>query len=119
MSAGLVVQHVDVDLLAGSRDPNAANLMADPRNYWNVRSAFDLGPDQQLDLMLRHVGKLGQPVVPAYTSLDVRYGWHLYPGMELSLLAKNLFDRRHAEFGAAPLRSEYERSLQVKLLWRL
>ena len=119
MSAGVVVQHVDVDLLAGSRDTSTAKVMADPRNYWNLRSAFELSPDQQLDLMLRHVGKLGQPAVPAYTTLDIRYGWHLYPGLELSLLARNLFDRRHAEFSAAPLRSEYERSLQIKLLWRL
>jgi hypothetical protein len=29
-----------------------------------------------------------------------------------------LFDRAHAEYGAAPGRSVYERALLVKLVWR-
>ena len=41
------------------------------------------------------------------------------PDVELSLTASNLSDARHAEWGVAPGRAEIERSLFVKLLWRL
>ena len=39
--------------------------------------------------------------------------------MEVSLVFQNLLDREHAEFGAAPGRSEFGRSAFVKLLWKI
>jgi iron complex outermembrane receptor protein len=39
------------------------------------------------------------------------------PSLDLSLIGQNLFDPRHAEFGAAATRSEYERALAVRLVW--
>jgi iron complex outermembrane receptor protein len=40
------------------------------------------------------------------------------PGLEVSLTLQNLFDRQHAEFGAAPGRSEFGRTLFLKAVWR-
>jgi len=58
--------------------------------------------------MVRHVAPLPRPSVPGYTALDARYpGFWARP--ELALIAQNLFDRSHPEFGAAPTRSEIER----------
>jgi iron complex outermembrane receptor protein len=55
--------------------------------------------------------------VPAYTAVDLRFGWRINPGLELSLVGQNLFDPQHAEFGAAPGRSEYRRAVFAKLVW--
>jgi hypothetical protein len=37
----------------------------------------------------------------------------------VALIAQNLFDRSHPEFGAAATRSEIERGLFLKLRWSL
>jgi iron complex outermembrane receptor protein len=55
--------------------------------------------------------------VPAYTAVDLRWGWKVSREVELSLTLQNLFDPEHPEFNAAP-RSEFERGAFLKLLWR-
>ena len=55
--------------------------------------------------------------VPAYTAVDARYAWRLLDGFELSIVARTSSTRRHAEFGAAPGRSEFERSFFVQARW--
>jgi iron complex outermembrane receptor protein len=121
LSAGWVAQDVRTSLLPGSRDASGATGLAtsDPSNHWIVRSVFDLAPRQELDLTIRHTGKLERPQVPAYTTMDVRYAWKPHPGLELSVIGHNLFDPRHAEWGAAPTRSEYERALRLQAVWRM
>jgi iron complex outermembrane receptor protein len=67
--------------------------------------------------MARHVGRLPDPEVPAYTAIDARYALHLQRDLELSLTAQNLFDRRHPEVGALPARSEIGRGVFLRLKW--
>jgi hypothetical protein len=38
--------------------------------------------------------------------------------VEISIVGRNLLDRRHPEFGAAANRSELERALYAKVSWR-
>jgi iron complex outermembrane receptor protein len=116
LSAGTLLRHKDRHLKPGSLDrPPEEN---DPSNQWLLRSSLDLGPRHELDLTLRHVGKLPEPRVPAYTALDIRYGWKPTDSAELSLSARNLFDSAHGEFGPAGSRSEIERSLYLQLQLR-
>ena len=68
---------------------------------------------------MRGVGALPSPAVPAYTAVDARLGWRARRDVELSLTLRNLLDERHPEFGSAATRSEYERGLFLKLLWRM
>ena len=96
-----------------------SGLGNDPDSWWTLGSAFDLGADVELDLSARRVGALPSPAVPSYTAVDARIGWRFRPNFELSLTAANLFDPRHAEWGSVPGRAELERSLFVKLLWRM
>jgi iron complex outermembrane recepter protein len=119
LSGGGVVQRVGTSLRPGSRDLSGTTglFTSDPNHYWSVRSSYDLGDGHEFDLTLRHVGALPKPAVPAYTALDARYGWRVGPGLDLSLIAQNLFDPRHAEFGAPATRSEYDRTLAVRLVW--
>jgi iron complex outermembrane receptor protein len=120
LSAGGVVQRIRTALLAGSRDSSGATGLAngDPSNHWMLRSSYDLGPGQELDLTVRHNGALKSPAVPAYTALDLRYGWQIQRNLELSITGQNLLDRAHTEFGAGPNASVFERSVFVRLAWR-
>ena len=72
--------------------------------------------------MVRRVGsvplQVPAPPVAAYTAVDMRWGWKVNRDLELSLTLQNLFDPQHPEFNAAPARSEFERSVFLKLLWR-
>jgi iron complex outermembrane receptor protein len=65
--------------------------------------------------MVRHVGALPDPRVPSYTALDVRVGWRVAAGAEVSVAAQNLLDAAHPESGAAPGRAEVPRSVYAQL----
>lgn len=85
----------------------------DPAHQTQLRSSHTWGA-VDLDLNLRHVGRLRQPALPAYSVLDLRLGWRLQPGLELALVASNLFDRRYREFSGTGIR-EARRSLDLTL----
>ncbi|MGJ7916691.1 TonB-dependent receptor plug domain-containing protein [Massilia sp. LXY-6] len=121
LSGGGVVQRIDTALDAGSRDVSGTTGLAtsDPGHYWMLRSSHDLADGQELDLSLRHVGALARPAVPSYTAVDLRYGWRIRKGLELSLIGRNLFDPNHAESGAPGTRSNYQRAVLLKLVWNL
>src|SRR5712691_9231239 len=120
LSAGLLVLDQNLRLKPGSGDTSGiAAAGNDPRHQWNLRSSLDLPGRQEFDVMVRYVGPLPSPGVPGYTALDARYAWHFERGLELALIAQNLFDRSHPEFGAAATRSEIERGLFLKLRWSL
>jgi iron complex outermembrane receptor protein len=119
LSGGGVVQRIDTATEAVSRDLSATTGLAtsDPSHHWMLRSSWDVAAGQELDLTLRHVGALARPAVPAYTAVDLRYGWRMSKELELALIGQNLFDPRHAEYGAAPGRHSYERGVLLKLVW--
>jgi iron complex outermembrane receptor protein len=121
LSAGLLALHQDLRLKSGSGDTmGVAAAGNDPKHQWNLRSSLDLPGRQEFDVMLRHVAPLPSPSVPGYTALDARYAWHFERGLELALIAQNLFDRSHPEFAVPPApRSEIERGLFLKLRWSL
>jgi iron complex outermembrane receptor protein len=98
----------------GTRNPQLAN---DPGHQWMLRSSLGLGRRHDLDAAVRRVGALPNPSVPAYTAVDARYAWRPRPDLELSLVAQNIFDRSHPEFGAAPGRSEIERDVSLRARW--
>jgi iron complex outermembrane receptor protein len=57
-------------------------------------------------------------VVPAYTAVDVRWGWRASRRLEVSLNVQNLLDARHVEFGAPAAASQLRRGAWLKLQWR-
>ncbi len=120
LSAGFTTLRKDLGLQPGSTDPvGPANLGDDPSFQWTLRAAVQPADRQELDVSVRRMGALPHAQVPAYTAVDLRYGWHLRPGLELSVVARNLFDPSHAEFGDAPGRSEFARGIGVWLRWAL
>ncbi|MET0962404.1 MAG: TonB-dependent receptor [Noviherbaspirillum sp.] len=120
LSAGGVTQRVRTALMPASRDASGATGLApgDPSNHWMLRSSYDIAPGQELDFTVRHNAALRAPAVPAYTTVDMRYGWQIQRNLELSIAAQNLLNRAHTEFGAGAGASVYERSIFVRLAWR-
>lgn len=89
-----------------------------PRNSALLRSSWQLGERHELDLTLRHVGKLWTPDVPNYEALDMRYAWHPRRGLEVAFGASNLLGPSHAEFFDQATRAEIERGIYVKVTSR-
>jgi iron complex outermembrane receptor protein len=121
LNAGLVVQHVDRNLLPGSLDISTGNpglSTNDPNRHWLLRSSHDLTDNSMLDLTLRYMGSLPSPAVPSYYELDGQWMWKATPNMDLALIGRNLLHRSHPEYAAAPSRSVIERGLQLKLTLR-
>ncbi|HSW05428.1 TonB-dependent receptor plug domain-containing protein [Aquabacterium sp.] len=118
MSAGATVLHHDLRIKPGSTDPVGPSALGnDPKRQWQLRSSFNPAPGHELDIGVRRVSALPNPAVPAYTAVDLRYGWHLSDDLSFALIGQNLFDPGHAEFNAAPDRSEMARSLRLQLRW--
>ena len=118
LSAGYNYLIKDLRFKPGSRDIIGTQAAGnDPRYQFMLRSSMNLRPNVEFDVALRRIGGLPNPDVPAYVGLDMRLGWTVAKGVEISLSGFNLLDRRHPEFGAALTRSEIERSVYLNTLW--
>ncbi len=118
LSAGLVGLHQRFRLKPGSNDAaGPGTARKDPSHTAHLRSTFLLASDKELEVGIRKVRALDNPAVPAYTTLDARFGWRLRPNLELSVMGLNL-NGGHAEFGPLATRTEVGRELAVKLVWR-
>jgi iron complex outermembrane receptor protein len=119
LSAGLMALHEKLQLKAGSND--AAGVLGvsgkDPSHTAQLRSTFNLSDNVDVDVGVRKVGPLPKPYVRGYAALDARVGWRPRKGMELSVVARNL-NGGHGEYGSELTRSEWGRSLGVKLVWQ-
>jgi iron complex outermembrane receptor protein len=119
LSGGFVQMQQGLRRSPGSLDPTGPSALGnDPERTRLLRSTLNLGARGEFDLTLRHVSALPNPLVPAYTAIDVRFGWRLQPGLDLSLIIRNLFDPKHVEFGAPAAQSEFGRAVLLKLVWR-
>ena len=79
---------------------------------------MDLAHNTEFDAAGRLVGSLPDPNVSGYFALDARCGWTVRKDLDLSLKGTNLLDRHHAEFGAAPARSDLGRTVYGSILWK-
>ena len=110
----------DMRLKPGSNDEQAVAAAegANPAQMWSVRSMHEIY-GTELDLTLRHVSALSAPDVPSYTALDLRFGWHLRPGLDFSVGGLNLLWSGHGEFTDLSTRSYFRPAVFAKLEWRL
>ncbi|MGH8056114.1 MAG: TonB-dependent receptor plug domain-containing protein [Candidatus Entotheonellia bacterium] len=118
LSAGFNYLQEDLRFKPDSRDTFGVQAAGnDPTYQLSLRSTMTPVDYLEVDLALRSIDRLPNPDVPGYVALDGRIGWKVSKLVELSLIGFNLLDRRHPEFGAAPGRSEQERSVYLKMRW--
>lgn len=85
---------------AGNADPNSLDEeRKSPRHQAGLASYINLTDQVELDLQFRYVGALPALAVKEYLTCDARIAWLATPGLELSLVGKNLFSAKHREFG--------------------
>ncbi len=90
-----------------------------PTYMAQLRSQHDLANNLELDAHLYRTGKLPYEAIPAHTRLDLRLGWRLRPGLELSLTGRNLLNGKHTEFQADDLQaSKIPRSWLLQASWK-
>jgi iron complex outermembrane receptor protein len=119
LSAGLTLLREHLKVEAGSTDPVGPSALGnDPQEQWTLRSSYDVTPKQELEVAVRHIAALPDPVVPSYIAVDLRYAWRVRPGWTVALVGSNLFGAPHAEFDAAPGRSVIARSLLAQVEWQ-
>ncbi len=85
-----------------------------PQHQVALRSSLDLPRGFELDAGIRYTDALPALRVPAFLAVDVRLGWRISDSLELSVVGRNLFDRRHAEFRPTTIgteATEVERSI--------
>jgi iron complex outermembrane receptor protein len=85
---------------------------------FKLRSYVNATAQLEFDAFFRYVGALPEPAVDAYSELDVRAGYRLRPGWDLSLIGNNLLHARHLEFLAGTPAETYERSVTLRSVWR-
>jgi len=120
LSAGTALLGKDLVLEPGSTDPvGVANptLHNDPDYHWMVRSSVDLSATIELDAMLRGVGALPHPAVPAYRELDLRLAWRPSPRLTVALTGRDLLHGNHPEYGDAQSRAEIPRRASLGATW--
>lgn len=119
LSAGYNYLKKELDVKSDSTDTTSVrDSETDPRHQFSLRSSMNLAHNVELDIALRSISRLSSSDVPQYSALDARLGWRVSKDVEVSLAGFNLLDGRHPEFGSLPARSEIERSVYGKIVWK-
>jgi iron complex outermembrane receptor protein len=90
-----------------------------PRHLASFQSLFNLPKHFEFDQTFRYSDALPAQGVGAYSTADVRLGWHAGEGLDFSVVGQNLLRPSHAEFGGDPgPLVGIKRSIYGKITWR-
>ena len=111
--------HVGEDVLASGGDRTRAFI---PKHSINFRSYYNLKQNMDLDALIYYVGESksvsGTSNVPAYTRVDLRYGWRPSKVLDVSILLTNMLDDVHAEArDATKINTGAKRGAMLKLTY--
>jgi iron complex outermembrane receptor protein len=102
-----------------STDPtNGVSEANDPRNIFKLRSYINAASRVEVDGFFRYYGARPQPLVDDYAELDMRLGYRIKAGWDLSLIGSNLLHDRHVEFRGGTAAETYERAVSLRSVWR-
>jgi len=120
LSAGATGLHQKFWLKPGVVDyvQSLAKEGRDPRHTMLLRSSLQIRDNCELDLTFRHVGRLFNPDVPAYSTVDMRLAWRPTSGLEVAVGGSNLSGPAHGEFTELATRSHIVRGYYVNVISR-
>jgi iron complex outermembrane recepter protein len=95
--------HLETEDKPGYTDTGTVALYngSSPHDGIVIQSLFNLPKRFEYDMTYRYVSALPAQAVKAYSTADVRVGWHT-GDFEFSLDGQNLFQPDHGEFGNTP-----------------
>jgi len=91
-----------------------------PRHGFRLQALTDLSERWSLDAVVRYVDELRlTPRIDPYWTADLRLGWRPRKDVELSLIARNIFDPRRLEFDSDPFffNAEQRRTVLARVVW--
>lgn len=86
-----------------------------PRHQFSLQSYYNITDEVHWDNMIYYVSALSPPI-DSYVRYDTRVAWMAMPGLELSLIGRNLVDP-HPEFQSSA-KAEVDRSYIGQVLWK-
>jgi len=86
-------------LLRMNTAAGATSDHSSPRNHAYLQSSWDLGCAWELDLIWRYADSLPAQQVGSYNVMDIRLAWVPTDNLEAAVVARNLLDAEHPEFG--------------------
>jgi iron complex outermembrane receptor protein len=111
---------IDASNRPGNMDTTAVATYegSSPRHQVQVQSMLDLRGRLELDATVRRVDSLPARRVQAYTSADVRLGWHMTDSVQAAVSGTNLLSASHAEFGHDPGPTvRIRRGFAINVVW--
>ncbi|MFZ0274979.1 MAG: TonB-dependent receptor plug domain-containing protein [Acidobacteriaceae bacterium] len=112
--------HVNLEDVPGFDYPLTLTTLhgSSPNSQVVARSLIDLPGHFEFDQVFRYIGALPAQGVEAYETGDVRFGRHLSPGLDVSVVGQNLLQPHHEEFGISPGPNVgIKRGIYAKLVW--
>jgi iron complex outermembrane receptor protein len=109
----------DLSFDPGSRDVYQGRVEGnDPAHQLSVRSYLDLPHGLAFDAFFRRAGRRPDPIVRAYQELDLRLGWMVKGGWEISVIGQNLLHPHHSELlpVSAP-HYDFKRGVSLRSAW--
>jgi iron complex outermembrane receptor protein len=104
--------YTDIGGLLGSYEGSS------PRHVVGFQSLFNLPKHFELDETYRYWSALPAQLVKAYSTADVRLGWHVGEGLVFSVVGQNLLEPYHHEFGGDPgPLVGIKRAVYAKITW--
>lgn len=91
-----------------------------PRHGFRLQALTDLSDRWSLDTTVRYVDELRTATrIAPYWTADLRLGWRPRKDIELSLIARNIFDPRRQEFDADPYfgTADQRRTVLARVVW--
>jgi iron complex outermembrane receptor protein len=89
-----------------------------PSSLVGFQSLLNLPKHFELDQSYRYSNALPAQTVGAYSTVDVRLGWHVGEGFDFSIIGQNLLRPSHEEFGGDPgPLVGIKRSIYGKVTW--
>jgi iron complex outermembrane receptor protein len=114
--------HMDLKDKPGFTDTGnllSSYLGSSPSSLVGFQSFFNLPKHFELDQTYRYSSALPAQAVGAYSTADVRLGWHRGEGLDFSVIGQNLLQPSHNEFGGDPgPLVGIKRSIYGKITWR-
>jgi iron complex outermembrane receptor protein len=113
---------MDLDLDSSSSDARSLSKAGrSPQYQAAVRSYLNLPKHVEFDTTLYYVDELTALDVPGYVRLDLRLGWRPFENLELNLVAQNVLEGHHPEYGGSISEinpTEPQRTVFGKVTWR-
>jgi hypothetical protein len=106
---------MNLDVKPGTAATLDASEKLSPRHQFSVQSYYNVTDTVHWDNMAYFVSHLSPPV-GSYVRYDTRVAWLVQPGLEISVIGRNLLGA-HEEFPTTP-QTQIPRSYIGQALWK-